>query len=77
MKTQVVWTIHVPLEGFAGYNPVFFCFHSFYEQLEDWCKWHMSNGLKTLMSQKAICPLIHNPSSGLTGKWPYVTKGDF
>ena len=42
-----------------------------------WCKWHLSNGLKTLTSQKAICPLIHNPSSGLTGKWPYVMKGDF
>ena len=36
MKTQVVWTIHVPLEGFAGYTPVSFCFNSFYEQLEDY-----------------------------------------
>ena len=52
---------------------VFFCFHSFYEQLEDWYKWHLSKGLKTLTSQKAICPLIHNLGYGLTGKWPYVT----
>ena len=60
MKAQVVSTIHVPLEGFAGYTPVSFRFHSFYEQLEDWCKWHLANGLKTLTSQKAVCPLIHN-----------------
>ena len=26
-----------------------------------WCKWHLANGLKTLTSQKAVCPLIHNP----------------
>ena len=26
-----------------------------------WCKWHLANGLKTLTSQKAFCPLIHNP----------------
>ena len=35
VKTQVVWTIHVPLEGFTGYTPVSFRSHSFSEQLED------------------------------------------
>ena len=56
--------IHAPLEGFAGYTPVSFSFHSFYEQLEDWCKWHLANGLKIFTSQKAVCPLIHNPLAG-------------
>ena len=36
MRTQVVRTIHIPLEGLAGYNPVSFLFHSFYEELEDY-----------------------------------------
>ena len=26
-----------------------------------WCKWHLANELKTLMSQKVVCLLIHNP----------------
>ena len=26
-----------------------------------WCKCHLANELKTLASQKAVCPLIHNP----------------
>ena len=34
MKTQVVWTIHVPIEGFTGYTLVSFRSHSFYEQLK-------------------------------------------
>ena len=25
------------------------------------CKWHLANGLKTLTSQKTVCPFIHNP----------------
>ena len=62
MKTQVVRTIYVPLEGFAGYTPVSFCFHSFYEQLEDYgVNSILDNGLKNLTSQKAVCPLFHNP----------------
>ena len=31
-----------------------------------WCKWHLANGLKTLMPQKAICPLIHNPLADIS-----------
>ena len=25
-----------------------------------WCKWHLANELKTLTSQKTVCPLIYN-----------------
>ena len=35
-ENKVVRTIHVPVEGFGGYTPVSFCFHSFHEQLEDY-----------------------------------------
>ena len=35
MKTQVVWTIHVPLDGFAVHTTVSLRFYFFYEQLED------------------------------------------
>ena len=31
-----------------------------------WCKWHLANGLKTLTSQEAVCPLIHNPLASIT-----------
>ena len=31
-----------------------------------WCKWHLANGLKTLMSQKAICLFIHNPLADIS-----------
>ena len=34
-NTSCVNDPHVPLEGFAGYTPVSFRFHSFYEQLEE------------------------------------------
>ena len=40
----------------------FFCFSFFlWTAGRPWCKWHLINGLKTLTSQKAVCPLIHNP----------------
>ena len=38
-----------------------FCFHSFYEQLEDCGVNDLANGLKTLTLQKTACSLIHNP----------------
>ena len=60
MKIQVVWTIHVPLLGFAGYTPASFRFYFFYEQLEN----YGVNGIwlidwKPFTSQKVVCPLIH------------------
>ena len=32
-----------------------------------WCKWYLGNGLKTLTSQKAVCPLIRDPLADITG----------
>ena len=58
---HMLWTIHVPLERFADFTPVSFCFHSFYEQLEDCGVNDLANGLKTLTLQKTACSLIHNP----------------
>ena len=61
MKTQVLWTIHAPLEWFAGYIRVFFLFSLLlWPAGRLWCKWHLANGLKTPTSQKVVCPLIHN-----------------
>ena len=38
-----------------------------------WCKWHLANGLKTLTSQKAVCPLIHNsPADTSALAWLHV-----
>ena len=45
------------------------CFFSFSFFLSTagrlWC-WHLTNGLKTLTSQKTICPLIYNPLADIS-----------
>ena len=56
LKKQVVWKIHVPLP----------CFIIFMNSWKIWCKWHLVNGLKTLASQKAVCPLIQNPLADIS-----------
>ena len=43
------------------YTPITFS-PSFFSRIAArlWYKWHLANGLKTLMSKKTVCRLIHN-----------------
>ena len=42
-----------------------------------WCKWHLDNGLKTVTSQKAVCPIIQNSITTFLQTSPSISAARF